>query len=132
MLFEAQGVNNSMYYSAQSDRINRDRLTQLRAYYEQGKVKGKMASLVMSNELFRSEPQVAYAISWGMSFFFSEKMPSYYHRFLQMDGRRKDFSEYSPEHRAADFADAFGGDMSGLEAQMERFFADLRIPSSSK
>ena len=132
MLFEARGVNNSMYYSKLSDRVNRDRLAQLKSYYKQGKVKGKMAKLVTSNDLFRNEPHVAYAVSWGMTFFFSEKMPSQYHRYLRNDSQRTDFSQYSKKQRAADFASAFGSEVAGLEAQMERFFADLRIPTKSR
>jgi hypothetical protein len=129
MLFEARGVNNSLYYSRQSDRINRNRLAQLKSYYKQGQVKGKMASLILSNDLFRNEPQIAYAVSWGMTFYLSEKMPSQYHQFLRNDGKRTDFSSYSKKQRAADFGNAFGGDLAGLEAQMKRFFSAIKVPA---
>ena len=91
-----------------------------------------MASLILSNDLFRDEPHVAYAVSWGMSFFFSEKMPSQYQEFLRNDGQRTDFANYSTNQRAADFANALGVDVAGMEAQMERFYSNLRIPRKSK
>ena len=132
MLFEARGVNNSMYYSRQTDRINRHRLEQLKTYYEKGMVKGKLASLAKGNELFRTEPHVAYAVSWGMSFYLSEKMPSQFQKFLSRDGQRSDFLAYSPKQRATDFAKAFGDDLAGLEAEMKRFFTRLKVPPPAK
>ena len=132
MLFEARGVNNSMFYSRQSDRINRFRLAQLKSYYKEGKIKGKLTSLVLSNDLFRSDPHVAYALSWGLTFYLSEKMPSEYQQFLRRDGKRSDFSGYGKKQRAADFAAAFGSDVNGLEAKMKRFFTSLRLPPKSK
>ena len=128
MLFEAPGVNNSMFYTKQPDRINRDRLIMLKKYYRQGKVKGKMAKLIMSNDLFRTDPHLAYAISWGMTFYLSEKMPSAYHNYLRNDGQRTEFADYTSTERSADFAAAFGTDYRGLESQMERFFNNLPVP----
>ncbi len=128
MLFEAPGFNNSMYYSRQNDRINRDRLTQLKSYYEQGRVKGNMKKLVLSNDLFRTDPHLAYAVSWGMSFYLSETMPSKYHRYLRNDGQRTDFSDYTRKQRASDFASAFGRDFSALDARMERFIDGVKVP----
>ena len=129
MLFEAPGINNSMYYASQADRINRDRLIQLKSYYKKRKVKGKMAKLVLSNDLFRSEPHVAYAVSWGMTFYLSDSMPAKYHRYLRNDGERNDFSDYTRKQRAEDFASAFGSNFSELEARMERFFDGIKVPA---
>ena len=63
-----------------------------------------------------------------MSFYLSEKMPSQYHRFLINDGNRSDFMAHSKQQRAVEFAGAFGSDTAGLEAQMKRFFVDLKMP----
>ncbi len=129
MLFEAPGVNNSMYFTRQSDRINRDRLIGLKHFYEQGKIKGKMSELILNDELFRSDAQLAYALAWGMTFYLSEKKPNGYRDFLRLDGQRADFSNYSPNQRAQAFAAAFGNDITGLESHMERFFDELNVPS---
>lgn len=132
MLFEAPGVNNSLFYARESDRINRDRLAQLQLYYRQSKVKGKVRQLVLSDDLFRTDPQVAYAVAWGMTFYLSEKSPGKYLEFLRQDAKRKNFASYSSKQRARDFAKAFGGDFKGLEAKMERYFKTLKPPRRQK
>ncbi|MFK7766601.1 MAG: DUF1570 domain-containing protein [Mariniblastus sp.] len=132
MLFEAPGVNNSMYYTRQKDRINRDRLIALKKYYAADRLKGKMGSLILSDNLFRSDPQMAYAMAWGMTFFFTEKMPNEYNRFLRNDAKRADFSSYPSNKRASDFAKAFGSNTKGLEAQMKRFIEGLDIPPARR
>jgi hypothetical protein len=129
MLFEAPGINNSMYHSSQADRINRDRLRELKAFYRKGKVKGAMSKLVLSNDLFRSDPHLAYAVSWGMTFYLSQAMPAKYHRYLRNDGERNDFSNYTRKQRAQDFASAFGSNFSVLEARMERYFDEIKVPA---
>ena len=128
MLFEARGVNNSQNFPRQEDRVHASRLSQLKKLYRDGKVRGKMAELVVNDDLFRTEPQAAYAISWGMTFYFSEAMPSNYKRFLKNDAARTDFSSYSGRQRSTDFAKAFGGDLNELEARMRRFFQELKQP----
>ena len=130
MYFEADGVNNSMYYTRQKDRINRERLISLKLFYKKGIVKGKLAKLITNDDLFRSEPHLAYALSWGLTFYLSEKMPEEYHRFLKKDSERSDFEGYSSQQRASDFAKAFGSDLNGLEASMKRFITQLKVPSS--
>lgn len=129
MYFEAKGVNNSMYYSKQKDRINRSRLIELKAFFKRGKVKGKVAQLVVSDQLFRSDPNLAYALSWGLTFFLSEKMPDEYHAFLKKDGKRSDFQDFTARDRASDFGAAFGSDISSLEARMKQFITQLSVPS---
>lgn len=129
MLFEAPGVNNSMYFTRQSDRINRDRLIALKRFCKQGKVDGKISKLVLSDDLFRSDGQLAYALSWGMTFYLTEKMPEQYREFLRRDGQRTEFANYTSQQRANDFAAAFGNDLSGLESRMKRFFNEIKVPS---
>ena len=91
-----------------------------------------MASLIASDKLFRSNAQLAYAMSWGMTFFFTEKMPAEYNRFLRADAKRANFAGYSSSDRARDFAKAFGSDIRGLEAKMKRFIDKLDVPPPKK
>ncbi len=129
MLFEAQGVNNSMYYTKQRDRINRDRLIALQRYYENGKARGRIAELVTSDRLFKTDMDLAYALAWGLTFYLSEKMPSRYHQFLRADGRRSNFDNYSSKQRARAFAKSFGAKLPDLESRMERFIVNLDVPA---
>ena len=83
---------------------------------------------MLSNDLFRNDAQLAYPVAWGMAFYLSEKMPSKFQQFLRNDGNRANYSAYSKRQRGSDFAKVFGTDIAGLEAQMERFYTNLKIP----
>ena len=85
-----------------------------------------MAELVVSNDLFWTNAQAVFAISWGMTFYFSEAMPDNYKQFLKNDAAQTDFSSYSRKQRSADFAKAFGGNFKELEARMHRFYQELK------
>ena len=87
-----------------------------------------MADLIVNDDLFRTDPQLAYALSWGMTFYLSEKKPEEYYRFLRKDGKRKDFQEFSSKQRSKAFSSAFGGNIPGMEAEMKRFITQLDVP----
>lgn len=128
MMFESPGVNNSMRYHRQSDRINRDRLIALKHYYGKNQLSGKLTSMVLRDDVFRTDALQAYALSWGLTFYLSEKMPRQYQAFLKADARRSDFQNFGSRQRAAAFAKAFGSDFKSLEKKMKRFFEDLKVP----
>ena len=128
MMFEAPGVNNSMRYHRQSDRINRDRLIGLKQYLKQGQLEGTLTKIVLRDDIFRSDPQKAYSQAWGLTFFLSEKMPAKYQRFLRSDAKRSEFKDHTARNRAAAFAKAFGSDFKSLEKQMISFFEKLKVP----
>lgn len=128
MMFESPGINNSGSNPRLSDRINRDRLMSLKYFYKQNKIKGKTSEIVMRDDLFRSDPQLAYALSWGLSFYLNEKLPARYHGFLREDAKRKDFAAFTSKQRAAAFFKSFRLSFHDLENQMQRYFKDLKIP----
>ena len=132
MMFEARGVNDSMRYHRQSDRINRDRLISLKRYLSKKKLEGTLAQIVVRDDIFRSDPEKAYAVSWGLTFFLSEKMPQKYQKFLRSDAQRSDFQTFPSKARANAFAKAFGSDFKGLEKQMIRFFEGLKVPAKKQ
>jgi len=128
MMFEAPGVNNSMRYHRQSDRINHDRLVALKQYLTKKQLKGMLTEIVLRDDIFRSDPQKAYAFAWGLTFFLSEKMPRKYQSYLRSDAQRSDFQDFSARQRATAFAKAFGSDFKGLEKQMISFLEGLKVP----
>ena len=128
MMFESPGINNSGSNPSLSSRINRERLLALKYYYKKKKVKGKVSELVTRDDMFRSDPQLAYALSWGLSFYLNEKLAARYHGFLRADAKRKDFRAYSSKQRAKAFSKSFGLNFQQLEAQMERYFKELKVP----
>lgn len=92
-------------------------------------MQGRVADLITSDRLFRSEPSLAYAMSWGLTFYLSEKMPQEYQAFLRADGQKSNFAAYSAKARAQAFAAAFGPKLNELEARMEDFILSLDVPN---
>jgi hypothetical protein len=124
-MFEAPGVQNSMYYSKRADRINYGRLDNLRTMYEKDYVTDRMmASMIGSDDIFRVNPGGAYALAWGLTFYLAECEPEQYSAFLRADGRREDFHNYEGRDRLTDFIRKFGK-ISELRPRMERFIMAL-------
>ena len=124
-MFEAPGVQNSMYYSKQKDRINYGRLDNLRTMYEKDYVSEKMlGAMIGSDEIFRVNPGGAYALAWGLTFYLAEQEPEKYAAFLRADGLREDFHSYESHDRLVDFIRKFGK-ISELHPRMKKFIMDL-------
>ena len=124
-MFEAPGVQNSMYYSKQRDRINFGRLADLKTLYEKDQITDKVvASMIGSNDIFEQSPSAAYALAWGLTFYLAEKRPDRYAAFLRTDSLREDFLEYNSRDRLEDFIRKFGS-ISELTARMETFIESL-------
>ena len=128
MMFEARGVSNRQKYPQAVERINRERLLTLRKMYQSGIAKGKLQTLIQWDKSFESQPQFAYALSWGLTFYLAEKKQDAYFDFLKADAHRKEFLAYPPPERIEDFANAFGGDFEKLEKDLETFISTLPIP----
>ncbi len=128
MMFEAPGINNSRYYSQESKRINRERLIALKYYYENGDVENRWIDLISDDNLFREDPSLAYAMSWGLTFYLAEKYPQNYINFLKNDAKRGQFEAYGVTDRKRDFAKYFGKQLDSLEARMQKYFNELDVP----
>ena len=124
-MFESKGVYNNLFYPDQKDRVNKDRLANLKYYYKKNQVKGKLKRFIAGDKYFDSDPAFAYAYSWGLTFFLAEKYPAKYFRFIRSDSNREEFREFTAKQRLRAFAEVFGSDFSGLESRMEKFIAKL-------
>ena len=118
MLFEAKGINQSRSTANQSDRINFDRMKELRQWYFSGNGFGNIDKMIRSDQWFRGSP-MSYPLAWGLTFYLSEKKPKLYHRYL------KESATPSTKDRLAMFTDAFGNDLDKLERDMIKFFAKI-------
>ena len=83
-------------------------------------------NMIASDDDFRSDPAVAYAEAWTLSFFLCETRPKEYCDYLATVGARKAFSKYSAKQRVADFARYFGSDFKQLDAELLRFVEELK------
>lgn len=88
-------------------------------------LESRIASLITSDDLFRSDATQAYAISWALTFYLSERMPREYETLLSLQMRRG-FGEYSAGQRLSDFRSAIGVSPSMLANQMQRLLLSSR------
>jgi hypothetical protein len=107
------------------DRLATAYLRELQKLIAEDSFRGKIKSIVCSEELFALEPRAAYATAWGLTFFLAETRPQAYHAYLQITKQRRDFSGYSAEQRLRDFCGAFGDDLRDLETRVIKFYQEL-------
>ena len=121
VMFEARGVHNSVRFPHARERNHAIYLPQLKQKIAQGHVRGQLEELVISDRLFSTQPDYAYALSWGLAFYLSETQPRAFYGYLQKTGQREAFSAYDSEARARDFARFFGADFAMLESRLAQF-----------
>lgn len=125
MMFEAKGVWDRRSVYDRSDRINRGRLRDFRAYQHVRSTRA-IAELVASDQEFERRAIQAYAEAWTLNFFLCETRPQEYSRYLSRVASRTAFSTYSARERVEDFTAEFGSDFDLLESQLQRFVEELQ------
>ena len=126
-LFEAPGIYDALHFGDLAHRINYGRLFRYRESVKEDAAT-LLSSVVASDNLFRRDPSRAYAVAWGLTFYFSERDPRNYMRFLRNIAKREAFTEYTESDRMADFTSVFGKDFRMLAARVERFLQSLPKP----
>jgi len=121
MLCETRGVYKFKKFPNIKDRVNRKRLETFRKLNYEGKTDGVLLELLQSDRLFQTDPELAYAVSWAISFYLNENRQAEYLNFLKRDALRGDFHKYSKLDRVAFFVRHFGKNIAGLEKRMNIF-----------
>jgi len=124
MMFETPGMRQAWTVHTRKDRINRSRLDYFRKHLEK-RPKDALVRLISSDQRFRTDGLAAYSEAWVLTFYLFETHPREYSRYLARVAARKAFSSYSSKARHADFASAFGEDLTMLNVQMLRFVEEL-------
>jgi len=122
-MFEAKGVWDSTHHSSRADRLNQGRLARFKNYVSR-RPAGSLAEFVSSDQVFRSDPDAAYAEAWAFSFFLVETRPRKYSEYLTRTAKRPAFRAYPAAERLADFTAVFGNDLRLLEAHYLKFMTD--------
>jgi hypothetical protein len=120
-LCETRGVYKFKNFPDLKDRVNRKRLKTYRALDYAGKTEGKLLELLQSDRLFDSDPELAYAVSWAISFYLNENRQAEYMNYLRRDALRGDFRKHTKLDRVAFFVRHFGKNIAGLEKRMNLF-----------
>ncbi|MFI4876590.1 MAG: DUF1570 domain-containing protein, partial [Blastopirellula sp. JB062] len=124
-MFEAPGVWNSAVYRRPSDRINRGRLDWFQDYAAKSRPDGSLRSLIESDRIFATRPDVAYSESWALCFYLVETSPRQFAQYLATVAARPAGSDYRAADRVADFQASFGSDWKMLEARFLRYIQAL-------
>ncbi|MCA9158076.1 MAG: DUF1570 domain-containing protein [Planctomycetales bacterium] len=74
-------------------------------------------SLSESDELFEREIEVAYDLSWALTFYVAERMPVEFRKYSSILAARP-FGDYPSIERGRDFRQVFGGDLSLLAGRL--------------
>jgi hypothetical protein len=69
--------------------------------------------LIQKDDLFRTQPKLAYAVSWGLTFYLVERRPNQYSDYITIQ-RQRGFQKYEAVDRELDFRQAFGADPDQL------------------
>jgi hypothetical protein len=125
-LFEAPGVCDPRNHTQLSERVNRGRQRAFQQTMAPRHRPEVLAAIVASDDLFRSNPQAAYAEAWALSFCLTETEPRKYAEYLKRTASRPPFRKYTAAERTADFTAVFGGDWRMLEARLLRFMAGVK------
>jgi hypothetical protein len=124
--FEAPGVCDARNHTQMGDRVNRLRLRDFRQVVAPRHRPELLASMVSSDQLFRTDMPTAYAEAWALSFYLIETQPRQYAQYLKRTASRPPFRQYTADQRTADFTAVFGGNWRMLEAQLLRFMAGVK------
>ena len=124
-MFEAPGVWSEQYDHTQADRVNRDRLTGFRDFVAK-RQPSSLATLLTTDNAFRSDVDGAYAEAWALSFYLCETQPRLYADYLARTAQRPPFSDYPAAERMADFQAIFGSDMQMFETKFLRYMEEVK------
>jgi hypothetical protein len=123
-MFETPGVWDSRRPSKLAERVSTHWLERFRACDGRSR-KTWLPTLIASNAVFGTSPDAAYARSWALTFYLTEKQPRQYGEYLRKTVRHPAGKPYTPKQRLADFTSVFGDNWTMLEARISRFVADL-------
>ncbi len=118
---ETRGVYDYKRFPNRADRVNRLRLESYRQMSFAGKTNGKLLELLQSDRLFDTDPELAYAVSWAISFYLNETRQAEYLNYLKRDALRGDFRSHTKLDRVAFFVRHFGKNIADLEDRMRVF-----------
>lgn len=126
MLCETRGIYDYKKSPNLESRIHRFRLKSFRKLYDAGKTKGTLLKLLQNDRLFDTDPALAYAVSWAISFYLNENRQRDYLSYLKRDANRNSFRTHNRIDRVGFFLDHFGKDIDALENRMNLFISSLK------
>ncbi|REJ92233.1 MAG: DUF1570 domain-containing protein [Planctomycetota bacterium] len=108
---------------ALKSRINEERFTRFVQRGPDGIT--PLREFLASDRSFSTNPLDAYAQSWSLAFYLSERRSADFAKYLRTIRDRDPLQDYTGEQRLEDFRKCFGDDVDWIEVQWLRFMDDL-------
>ncbi len=119
-VYDGPSTNSSL-----SKRVNRNHISRLRSLLADAKsFEQQLATVIVSDEMFKSNAVDAYAIAWGLVFYLAERAPREFGAFTQQLAQLPPMQPYQAEQRARDFQQGFAFELPILVTKMQRFYAE--------
>ncbi|MEM7560584.1 MAG: DUF1570 domain-containing protein [Planctomycetota bacterium] len=107
------------------DRINRSQWSQLQPLLQdQSKLQRSIEELIASDKPFQKDALNAYALSWAMTFYLTERRPKEYQRIMAVLNQRG-LGSYSAAQRQRDFSSATGMSIPMFASQLAGFYQSI-------
>ncbi len=126
MLFESKGFRKNKADQPISERVNQRRMRTLQKLIQSGQVTGSLEKMLRNDRMFETDPDLAYSLAWGLSFYLAEKEKDKYLRFVIADANQNEFANYTPDQRITFFMETFETDFDTLERRLKKFILKLR------
>jgi hypothetical protein len=112
------------------ERLNSEAMLLLRSRYADGahSLSSDIRRLITGDEMFQSPAEIsdAYAISWLVMYFLSERKPAQFAALLNHTAARPPFEAYTPAARSADFSRIIGRSIDDTAVDIKSFMPFLR------
>ncbi len=129
-LFEPEAIATSSTASNRDSRINNESLVRLKQAYP-GKDNPEffhaISKLIEGDEMFSDSKQIenAYAVSWAMMFYLSERQPREFAKTLGHTSSRPPFTPYKRQSRSDDFELIVGSNKLEFSKRVRWFVESL-------
>lgn len=120
--FEAPGMYDHRRSSTRSDRLHSYYHRTLPTYLDQAQLEGDLKRLLQSDDLFATEPDKAYCLSWAMAFYFMEFVPQRFAAYLESAHSPRPFRNYSTDLRLQHFQRLHPNGTRDLADRLKQFF----------
>lgn len=120
--FETDGLADHRRSRSVRDRLNPVHCRLFQDYSRQPGFARDIAQLLANDELFRRDPDRAYALAWGMAFYWLEHAPEAWALYLQRVNQHPPFIRVSPTQRLQDFASLLPGSSDEFAARLAQFY----------
>ncbi len=107
-MFEVPAVYDAtVRQSSIESRVHPDKRESLEGHVRSAEqLAAYMTSLIADDELFRTQPEIAYATSWALTYYLAERMPQQYFDYVARQ-RQRGFQPYVAGDRELDFRESF-------------------------